>query len=105
MPPSVKLDPVSGPLSRQQLAELVTAPFGKAVEVIREYDPQFGRKPGEKYRWRIKARCEMEGTAYVMAADEKEANKLADEITDAAFDWDAPWSSDLEVISVEPDKR
>lgn len=101
----MKLDPVTGPLSRDELSELVKAPFGEAVKVIREYDPQYGRAPGEKYRWKIVARCEMEGTAYVMAADEKEANKLADDITDGAFDWDAPWSSDLEIVSVEPDKK
>lgn len=100
-----KLDPVTGPISREQFAELVAAPFGKAIEAIREYAPQYGRAPGEKFRWKITARCEMEGVAYIMAADEKEANKIADDITDGEFDWDAPFTNDLDIISVEPDKR
>lgn len=75
-----KIDPVTGPLSREEFARLVQAPFGKAIEAIREYDPQYGRQPGEKFRWKLTARCEMQGVAYVMAADEKawgESRKMA----------------------------
>lgn len=97
------LDPISGPLSRQQLAELVKAPYGECVKVIRKYDPQYGRQPGEKFRWKITARCEMDGVGYVMASDENEAAKLADEMADISFDWSARWPSDMEIISVKPE--
>lgn|SRR5690348_13390221 len=99
-----KLDRVTGPLSRKEFEECVRAPYGEAVKVIRRYDPQYGRAPGEKFPWKVKCRCEMYGEAIVMAADEKEANKLADELTDAAVDWMYGHESELEVTSVEPDK-
>lgn len=97
------IDPVTGPLSRDEFAEAVKAPCGKAAAIIRRHDPLWGRKPGEKIRWKIEVKGRMYGTAYVMAADQKEADKLADDIDSAAVDWD-DWNSDLEIITVEPDK-
>jgi len=98
----MKYDPVTGPLSREKFAELVAAPYGEAVKEIRKFDPQWGRKPGEKFAWEITATNKMEGRAIIYAADEKEANKIADTIDDGAFDWSSYDSYDIEIISVEP---
>ena len=98
-------DPVSGPITREKLRELVAAPFGAATKAIQEIDPLYGRKEGEKFRWKITADCSMRGTAYVEAASQDEADNLADDLQDAAFDWDAGWGSDISILTVEPDKR
>lgn len=97
-----KLDPVSGPLSREELKVLCDAPFGKATERIREFDPFFGRKEGEKIRFKVECRSDMNGTAYVEAANQEEADDLADNLTASEIDWDYG-DNDFEIVSVEPD--
>ncbi len=96
-------DPITGPISREEFKALVQAPFGEAVKVIRKYDPQFGRAEGEKFRWKVRGRCNSTVEAYVMAANQEEADKLADELTDAAFDYCS--DGEIEIDSVEPDNR
>lgn len=99
-----KLDPVTGPLSRDEFMELAGAPFGAAAKRIRDFDPFFGRGDGEKIRWKVKCRGDMHGTAYIEAASEKEANNLADNLSEAEVDWDGG-SDDFEILSVEPDRK
>ena len=36
------LDPITGPLDRETFKKLTDAPFGKATEIIRQYDPFWG---------------------------------------------------------------
>lgn len=81
----VPLDPVSGPLSKDELRALVDAPFGQATKIIRRHDPLYGRAPGEKIRWKVRLEGHMQGTAYVEAATEKEASDLADKITESSL--------------------
>lgn len=98
----MKTDPVTGPLSRDQFRELVDAPFGKATEVIRKYDPLFGRKEGEKFSWKVIASSTSTMVAYVEAENEDEAKKLADELDDDAFD--SCNDGDITIESVKPKK-
>jgi hypothetical protein len=96
-------DPVTGPIDRATLKELADAPFGKAAEFIRKYDPQWGRAEGEKFRWKVTVRREDGGTAYVMAASQEEADEAADDLTESEIDWD--FDGDAFVVeTVEPDK-
>lgn len=99
-----KLDPITGPVPRAEFAEAVAAPAGGAAKIIRQYDPFFQRAEGEKIRWRIEAKSQMTGVAYVEAATQKEAEKLADDLDDAEFDWTSRWGID-EIVSIEPDKQ
>ena|SRR6185369_2183282 len=96
-------DPVTGPISRSEFAELVAAPYGEATKRIRKYDPLYGRAPGEKVRYRVEASGRMVGTGYVEASSQEEADRLADELTDASFDWQDSGSG-FDIILVELDK-
>ena len=96
-------DPISGVLPREKLAELAAAPHGEATKVIRQYDPQWGRAPGEKFDWIVKVRRDgMDtGEAIVKAADQEEADELADDLQESDIEWN--YGSDgFTVESVEP---
>jgi hypothetical protein len=97
------IDRVTGPLSREEFAELIDAPYGEATKRIRKHDPFYRLGPGEKVRFRVEASGRMHGTAYVEASDQKEADKLADELGDASFNWQDN-ESGFDIISVELDK-
>jgi acyl-CoA reductase-like NAD-dependent aldehyde dehydrogenase len=84
-------DPISGPLTRDELRELAAAPFGEAARIIRRFDPLWGRQTeGELIRWRVRFIREVteEGYAYVEAATKDDAERLADEIPVSQIDWD-----------------
>ena len=64
-----KIDPVSGPVPREEFRRLVELPYGKAREAIRKYDPCYGLEPGKKITWEVKVKAvSCRGTAYVEAA-------------------------------------
>lgn len=96
-------DPVTGPLSRETLKELAASPHGIAVKTIRRFDPQWGRAEGEKFRWKVTGRQDSHVYAFVMAANQKEADKLADELDDNDFETGG-WC-EIVVEKVEPDKE
>lgn len=93
-------DPISGPMPREEFQKLVDAPYGAALTEIRKYDPLYGRKPGEKIKWRVTLEREIAevGTAYIEAETKEDAEKLADKLTEAQIDWEAEcsWSTDLD---------
>lgn len=93
-------DRITGPLSRTEFAELVTAPYGEAKKVIRKHDPYYRLEPHEKVRFRVEVSGRMRGMAYVEATSQAEAEKLADALTDASFDW---MGGDFDIIEVKPD--
>lgn len=93
-------DPISGPIPRNEFKELVKAAHGVALRTIRKYDPLFGREPGEKIKWKVRVRSDMEGVAYVSAANEKEAMALACDLTSAEVDWE-DYSDDFEVLDIK----
>ena len=98
-------DPISGPIPRERLKELVEAPFGKAKEIIRQYDPLWGRVRGEKIEWLVRVERDgtNAGTASIKPANQEEANELADELTGADIDWDCDYDfNGLIILSVEP---
>lgn len=99
-------DPITGPMPRTEFAEAIAAPFGKAREAIRKYDPLWGRETGEVIKWEVKftRKVREEGWATVEAATEKEAEKLAEKIPDSQISWDVGdcWGDDIEIESVEP---
>jgi hypothetical protein len=63
-----KLDPVTGPLTRDELKTLAAAPVGAALRAIRKHDPLYGYPPGTKINWLATFVREQEGYAYVKAA-------------------------------------
>lgn len=97
------IDPVTGPLSREELRKLANAPFGTAIKEIRKFDPMYGRAPGEKIEWKVICKSNMEGRAYVKAASKKEAEALADKLGCNDVDW-GTYSDDFEILSIEPHK-
>src|SRR5262245_47066979 len=101
MKPALKLDPITGPLTREAFQEAVVAPFGEAKKIIRRFDPMWGRPDGEKFTWRVRVRGTMFGTAYVEAASEEEANDEACNLRDADIDWNDQ-ADDFEIDDVEP---
>lgn len=91
--------PVSGPVPIDEFRALVNAPAGEARKRIQKYDPLFGRAEGEKIKWQVTFTGRGTGYATVMAASQKEAEKVADGLSDAEIDWE-----DMEVdgMEVEP---
>ncbi len=95
-----KADPVTGPLTREELAALVAAPYGEATKAIRKHDPFWGLEAGAKIEWKVRCRSNADGVAYIKAASQKEADALADDLTESDVDWG--YDDDFEVLSVEP---
>lgn len=99
-----KIDPVSGPVPREVFATLIGLPFGEATKRIRQYDPLYGRKPGEKIAWTVTCQVRrMTGVATVMAASEKEAEANAQDLQAYEVDWDDD-RDDFEILTIEPEK-
>lgn len=100
-----KIDPVSGPVPREEFRRLVELPYGKAREAIRKYDPCYGLEPGKKITWEVKVKARRcYGTAYVEAATEEEAESAAQDIEGYEVDWDTD-REDFEILSIEPSKQ
>ncbi len=97
-------DKATGPIPREEFMALVSAPFGAAEKVIRKYDPLWGRKDGEKIKWRVKFSRKVweTGDAIVEAENEKEAEDLADNISDDDISWDCVYSGDSEIEEITP---
>ncbi|MBN8958022.1 MAG: hypothetical protein J0H17_15845 [Rhizobiales bacterium] len=85
----MKIDPITGPLSREEFAALIDAPYGRATEVIRKYDPMFGRAPGEQIEWEVTFERDVtqEGYAVVKASSEEEAREVAEGLSSFEIDW------------------
>jgi hypothetical protein len=100
-----ELDRSTGPVPRAEFADLVNAPFGQAVKVIRKYDPLYGRQPGEKIKWvvQVQEMGRRDGTAEVEAASEKEAEKIAENLSSDDVEWDYD-GADFRIVSIEPAK-
>ncbi|SMF65482.1 hypothetical protein SAMN02982989_3366 [Xaviernesmea oryzae] len=81
-----------GPLSQEQFKDLVDAPYGRAGDTIRKFDPLFGKtsSDGEIVKWRIKLVQEVRMVGYVTveAVNEEEAELAAEAIPDASVSWD-----------------
>lgn len=99
-------DPVTGPISREELAGLANAPFGEAHKTIRKHDPLWGKKEGEKIEWNVE--FEREVTEYacatVKAESEEEARKIAENLKEDDILWDDdhdPFGSRF-IASIEP---
>ena len=101
---AASLDPVTGPIARDAFAKLVDLPFGKAALEIRKFDPMWGLPPGTTIDWRVECKGNLTGVAYVKAASRKEAENLANDLSDAEVDWDI-CPDDFEIISIEPDRK
>ena len=65
----------TGPLTPEELKELASEPFGAGLKAIRKYDPLYGRKEGERFRWRVRLSARAFAEATVMAANEEEAKE------------------------------
>lgn len=92
--------PSYGPLDREQIAKLTASPYGVATETIRQHDPEWGRAPGEKFEWEVTVRRDADGVALVKAANKKEAEELAYDLTGAEIDWETD-DDDFDIVSVK----
>jgi hypothetical protein len=103
-----KLDPVTGPLTRDELKTLAAAPVGAALRAIRKHDPLYGYPPGTKINWLAIFVREQEGYAYVRATSLEEAKAAANAIKHDQIEWDSHpqfrgIDPDFEFVSVEAD--
>jgi hypothetical protein len=98
------LDPVTGPLTREEFQELVEMPFGEACKAIRKHDPLWGLKAGEKIKYEVFVTARLHGRAIVKASSQKEAEKLAEELGEHDCDWGGYGCDDIEIIDVGPAK-
>lgn len=96
-------DPSTGPIPREKFAELVNLTAGKAREEIQKYDPFWGLQSGGKIEFEVVVTGRMEGRAYIKASSQKEADALADDLSDSDIDWDYG-DGDFDILSVEPHK-
>jgi hypothetical protein len=97
-------DRATGPIPREEFAKLASAPYGEAEKVIRRYDPLWGRKEGEKIKWKVTfSRTVREtGHATVEAENQKEAEALGDAIPDSKINWDYGGEGDIDSMEVTP---
>lgn len=104
----MRLDPITGPLSRDEFKALVVAPFGAAAKIIRTHDPLWGLKAGDKIEWKVTATrtVEQTGTGWVKASTKEEAEKLAEGLGSGDLDWDDDYADSLswDSVTVEPKK-
>jgi hypothetical protein len=101
-----KLDPVTGPIPRDKFAEIVNAPYGAATKAIRQYDPLYGRKEGEKFKWAVRftREVEEEGWGYVEAESAEEAEELGRKLKESDLTWDVGDYVNMPTFdSVEPE--
>jgi len=101
------LDPVTGPLSRDEFKALASAPVGAALNAIRKHDPLYGYPPGHEIDWAVTVVREQEGLATVKAASLEEAKKLADNLRSRDIEWDVCHhlmfsGGEWDVVQVEP---
>jgi hypothetical protein len=96
------IDPVTGPFTREAFQELVAAPFGEAGKRIRKVDPFWGRKEGEKIDFEVTCVARLQGRAVIKAANQKEADKLSDDLGEHDFDWGGYGCDDIDIIDVKP---
>ena len=96
--------PATGPISPEQMRELADAPYGKAAEVLRLHDPLFGKKEGDKIKWRVEVETEarMVATTIVEAISKEEAEAIVSKRDANSFDWDCYDANGFNVESVEP---
>jgi hypothetical protein len=99
-------DPVSGPIPRDKLKELANAPAGKALREIRKFDPWYGHPPGSKVDICVVATREIEGAAFVKAANREEAKELAKKLKVRDFQWEtSSWiDDDYDIQSIGVDE-
>lgn len=98
------MHPATGPISPEQMRELADAPYGKAAEVLRQHDPLFGKKPGDKIKWRVELETEarMVATTIVEATSREEAEEIVSKRHANSFDWECYDANDFNIESVEP---
>jgi hypothetical protein len=97
----------SGAAPPDALARAADAPFGKAREIIRAFDPGFQREEGEKIVWRVDMRRKLTDTGHVLieAASHEEAAKLVGAIDeDSVIEHEdaEPDGWGWEVVSIKP---
>ena len=96
----------TGPIPRDEFFSLVDAPCGRAAQVIRRYDPLWGRGlgDGKKIKWRVKLTqlVTMAGYVTVEAESQEEAGHLAEQIPDRDVSWDFECADLSEIEEVEP---
>lgn len=100
-------DKSTGPIPRDVFAEIVAAPHGKARDMIRKYDPLWGRVEGEPVKWRahFTRRTREVGYATVEASSEKEAEKIAALLDTSTIDWqpdDSDEEGELDYVEAIP---
>lgn len=102
------LHPSYGPVPKEMIAEALAAPSGKATQILRKYDPLFGRGVHNPKKFSItvtrKAIRKDEAIVEIEAADEKQAEEILDAMDWDDFNWREGFDDDYEDHSVEETK-
>lgn len=94
----------TGPIPADKFRELIDLPYGAAAAAIRQYDPLWGRKEGEKIKWRVTLSRQITETADVIVEAEtaEEAEGLVADIPDSKLNWGSDYfGSEYDFESVE----
>lgn len=94
-------DPITGPISRDELKALSAAPFGDAANAIRKHDPLWGIEEGAPINWKVEFTREQTGYAIVKAATEKGAEILAGKLAAHEIEWE---EDDISIGTIDPAK-
>ena len=95
--------PSTGPLTPEELKELAGEPFGAGLKAIRKHDPLYGRKEGERFRWRVRLSAHAWADATVMAADEEEALRAAYLLDESEIEYNEFGNHEVESVEPEPE--
>ena len=79
--------PSTGPLTPEKLKELAGEPFGAGLKAIREHDPLYGRKEGERFKWRVTLSARAWADATVTATDEEDARRKAELLDESEIEY------------------
>ena len=79
--------PSTGPLTPARLKELAEGPFGAGLKAIREHDPLYGRKEGERFKWRVTLSARAWADATVMVTDEEDAHREAELLDESEIEY------------------
>ena len=93
----------TGPLTSEELKELASEPFGAGLKAIRKHDPLYGRKEGERFKWRVTLSARAWADATVMAADEEDARREAELLDESEIEYKEFGNHVVESVEPEPE--
>jgi hypothetical protein len=102
-----QLHPSFGPVPPAEFKRAMNAPALVAADIIRKYDPSFGKtdNASEPKKFRVRVRREVSNyeraTVEVEAASKEDAETLVEAMPPSGFDWSYSESGDADTFYVE----